>query len=1110
LRLPDNGRACHPKIRASSVRHYTLDEPGHATPPACSVTGTELAPIEATLPAVVRGCTPRARRCFASLGDALAETVADPALNEAVRGDCTIGVLFRVHTAPLGESTLWALSGHANDTAGDDENYLASLIVLGTGKLRLAHEHGDPGTNVVVNFAEATIRPFMWTYAVIRRSGVTGPGPAGTVDIDLIINGAGTDSAPGTVNASDGGDSLLRLNHELAGSGDPASVGNVDLGGFYVWSEALTDAEIADDARRIRQLAFYARADLAVRLTDLDGATHELTNLDGVDFVSTVEISNELDQPTVTADITLLREQEALSLASLRTDTKLNLSDPLDLTSYRPLILEGAAIEILAARVPLGIRARAGELESLFSGHIDDIDEGGERTQLHCRDLGGRLIDTFIEEEVDYGDAAGLVDVEVEMQKLLDDNDNDTGNDSVAGLVARNGAYDPVTLYVPDSPGWAITEWRQRREPVLSALRALAGQVAWECRYQWVQDPFAPGWRLSFYEPDRARIDVDCVLTADDILDVRQLSRSLLGMRNVVRVIYPSAETVQPSIPALPAGIVGRQGWHSVDGEGQRLNAYVELESTTSIDVCGRRLFMEVVEEGASQVSTISEAFAFALGMLLDLSGLNVAKSVEVPLTPEMELNDVVRFESSPLLFTAPQTLAVRKIGHSFSERATTTVELRGKPAVGFKRWLRLEARPGQGRPGVTDPRDALTDTRLGHLVQFFRNVFDRSSLLTGGKFVQVKNSDFSSFASGLGSPPDGWNLGGSAVWGTDVDVDVATHLSGGKAVRFTSAAGELVSDPIAVAGDPTVPYSVEVKWQRVGAGSYVPLVEVEWLDADRVPLVTTTTLQPGAGFVRMPNFDAVSTAADVWFQSRADGVTPDPDVSALVSSARFVRLRVRPQSGGTFTPIIVDDVAFYRTARELVSYAEVISYNTPVGSTSSWHAIRFGTPTVPSNDPAQYDLGKQCFQSGSTPFAATTIPSTGEALGTGFGSGFYAREDMTVLVTATVTIESATGAGTTTALRLVKNATYDSNHENSGGTVLAGSQQSTLVASANLGNAAITANAAAIMTLSNRVRLKRGDRLTVEFYRNINDSIAAADSSGTLTNIAIKQDIAQ
>ncbi len=918
MRLPDSGRSCHPKLRASSKRFYCLDEAG-VQDGRCLATGstvTNLSP--GSKPFTIQGCTPRARRFLSTRTDSLEETASDATLIADLLEDWTIGILWRPTSFPFVDSVLVAHSGIDTD-ASANTNFLVLIRMLVGGGIRCIWEH-SVGTNVTTTFANYVPTPYSWSYLAVRKSNTTAVGPGGTCILELLVNGVVVDSAAGVVNASGGSTGHFRIGHYPDAAGAATNNGNVDIAGVYVWNEALTDAQVEDDARRIRLMPFFTRVDSSIVVLDELGAPRELTDMDGVDFVDSITINDEEDQPCMTGTIKLAREQENASLAGLRSDAKANLTDVYDPESYFPLLREDAAIEVFTGRVPVGLRATQTDLVSTLKGYIDEVDDGGEAIVLTVRDEGGRLIDAYCEEEVDYSDDIGSA-VEGEMQFILDDNDNDSGNNSVAGLSSRDGSYDPITLYVPTSPNWELLAWRQRREPILPALRSLAAQVAWEVRYVYDQNPDVKAWRLTFFEPDRDRIDPDLVVATDDVLEVKGLKRSTFGKRLVVRVVYPSSESADPAatlaaLVAPYADYSARSGWSSVDGEENRLNAFVEVQNDTALALPGaKRQFMEISEPSSTQIDTVTEAFRMAFGALRDLEETDLAKSIDMPLCFEMERGDMLRFRPRRGLFTAPQTMAVKRISHVLADQAVTSLEVRGKPSVGFKRWLRLEARPGQGRPGIMDPSDALTDVVPGTMLQLYRNILDRSAYLTGGRFIQIRNPEFSSFSAGVRAPPDGWRVTAGA-WNTDLQMEAGVQLSGGKAIRVVTVDGALSTDFIPITGAANTPYSVECTWQRVSGDDLVQ-IEIDFYDADKVVIGgATKTLYPGAAVtasIRVDNFAAVAAGTGTFYKSKAEGIVPPSS-----GDARYVRIAIMGrQVGGAFGPIIVDDVFLLRNTRK-------------------------------------------------------------------------------------------------------------------------------------------------------------------------------------------------
>lgn len=991
-------------MRASTLRFYALDEP--TTGPANDYARGAQAVFPGYLvtPEVCEACTPWARRFTAGVSSILREATTDSEMTAACLGNWTIHALVRLRNLGSTLNYIFSVSGRTGDVTGA-ENTICAVYVRATGDGGFVSTNWEHSIGVDVNWESTSpvVPLHEWTLITIRKKQSTGPGPAGTAVLDLFVNGVPIESSGALANAGNPVTSTAFVGIGGVETTAPSAsgVGNIDIAHVSFHQEVLSEAEIQEDARRTRFLGFFSRLDTLVTVENEDHGLSYLSDLDGHGFnpIESIEISDENDGPTTTASLQLVREQGDSSIANLRTDTKWNLSDKTSPLSYSALLREGATtLEIFIGRVPLGLRARKRDLFSKFKGIVDEVDDGGEKVSVQCRDLGGVLVDAFIEEEVTYSDETGFA-VAGEMQLILNDNDNDAGNNSTAGLAARPGSYDPIELYTPVDPGWAVKAWRQRRETVLSALRTLAGQIGWECRYRFSQEPLAEGWRLTLYGPKRERLDADFVLNQDEVVSVSRLARSIFNVRNVVRVVYPSSETTEPAIPALPAGYTATKGWVNVDGEENRLAAFVQIQSTNSISLFGRRLFCEFCEEASSQIDTIEEAFEMCWSSLRDLEEPELDKGITIQAMPEIDSQDVLYFQPIRQLFTGAQRLAVQGVTLSIGSTATTSIQLRGKPSLGWKRWLALEARQGNARPGVTNPLDALTDTRPGTLLQAVRSIIDRSQYFTGGKFLQIRNQEFQAFSAGLSNPPDGWRMGAGA-WGPSGDVYFSnTSRSGNRSIELRTG-GTLASDFVAIPGDTSFPLSLECVWQRQSGDDLVN-VTLEWYTSNKT-LISTESIYPGSGIYGFPT---VPSTSGVWLTSRAQGFSPP-------SNARFVKIKLGGQTEtAPYSPILVDTVSMYRCARATRAGAVAIG---------TW-----GYTVVGSNS-----YNQQMGQVGVDPFydrGSQLLIETASAVGQR-GYSFLCKEPGTYRVSANanlVHVSGATNTSKTTIIELIKNGRY-------------------------------------------------------------------------------------
>ena len=61
------------------------------------------------------------------------------------------------------------------------------------------------------------------------------------------------------------------------------------------------------------------------------------------------------------------------------------------------------------------------------------------------------------------------------------------------------------------------------------------------------------------------------------------------------------------------------------------------------------------------------------------------------------------------------------------------------------------------GKPPTINPFNPLQDMTIGQLVPYITGILDRTSYFVGGKYLQIRNNDFSRWTRGLENPPDAW-----------------------------------------------------------------------------------------------------------------------------------------------------------------------------------------------------------------------------------------------------------------------------------------------------------------------------------------------------------------
>ncbi|KPJ59111.1 MAG: hypothetical protein AMJ46_12660 [Latescibacteria bacterium DG_63] len=397
------------------------------------------------------------------------------------------------------------------------------------------------------------------------------------------------------------------------------------------------------------------------------GAWVDLTDLQGVDWVRSATIRAGIDNPMMTATVSLWREWEELSLVGLMTGSRINASST--------VVDIAREIKIETATVGGDTTPASGDWVLVFHGYIDDIDFGGDKPvmRLTCRDLGAELADTFIESVAVRGAAGGRA-VETTMQNILN-----------AALAS------PPTLYVPTSPSWNILEYKQEKTPVLTAIRDLANQIGWDLRYKWRSG--TSQFELTLYEPDRA-LAGGVLRTFDDTeyYSITQAAISRKNIRNRIKVTY--------SDPTQEIRDTGGSPYRTT---------YI-AEDATSKSKYGTR-YMEIAEASTSNIDSAAEAQTMAEAIRDDLKEPTLTHVVDLPYFFAVELGDYYTFSANDIHYDTNQSLAVVGYTHTLEPgKCRTILQTRGIPSAGTNRWLEIE-----GRPGVAPTTDDYTDAAAGN-----------------------------------------------------------------------------------------------------------------------------------------------------------------------------------------------------------------------------------------------------------------------------------------------------------------------------------------------------------------------------------------------------------
>jgi len=891
-------------------------------------------------------------------------------------GDFTFGGWVKITNMPSSSGYLFAVWGDNTQQGTAAYQGQAGIFVLNSGQVRTSWRSGGTFTQ---RSTDIYLKEDEWYYLLIRSTEA-----GANRDLEIIVNGVQGYFSPGEGKPTGGSLAGFNIGGVVSGSSD---VSNTDMlcSGLYFWDRPLTDEEIRGDFRRGKLDSFNVARSFSVEIEDQNSSAQKLEDFLDEDWISGISYGDETDQVTGLATISLKRSKRKKSMAPLKTDSPVNFSDKLDVLSYSELLRSRAGIEVFSAMTPHLISPDSSDYMSVFKGSINQIDFGGtEEISIECRDLSGPLIDAYIETEYEYGaqykndDGAVVVSstlpVQGEMQKILDDNDD---TQQLVGRPAKTGSYSPITLRVTGSPDWNIAAYKQRREPVLSAITERASQLAWICKYRYQNDTSA--WELDFHDPDRDLVSAAKVIKPEDVLAASDARIDDTTVRNVVRVIYQSREPYadaasRPDVNTaltIPGSYIATNDNMGPDNHGNSTPAYVQIENPASIAKYGRK-FMEVAEESSSQIDTVKEAGRFALGMIQDLDEPQFSHSVTVDYDPTVSVNDKAIMTPNPLYYTVSQILAVQSVAHTIdNQKKTTQLKLRGKPSAGFKKWLQIEARPGIAQPPVLDTEESLTDVRTGDMIATVRTFMDRTDYYTGGKYLGIRNQNFQQMTRGERYTPDGWKDRTGIRWlsSSGINPSKTVTASGTQSISFESNSnsplfttnGErrgLSSDIVPILGDDSTPYSFEVTWTSDSASGTPGVgMMIEWIGEDKLTII-------GTSFV-----DFKDNAFEIlkWSKSRIDGISAP-------AGSKFCKILIGAAltaSAGCY----VDSVSGYRTARAVKVYKD---YTTMADNSV------FPNSTLPADTNHLVILNN----AGTVPASSPSIPDGAE--GYDYGANFY------------------------------------------------------------------------------------------------------------------------
>ncbi len=987
MRMPNTGRGLPPKIRPDTVLAYFLDDDSSGTLRNRCADALHLAALGATPTGTV--ATGRTRKARTFVGTGIMQAAATQrVIDAAVATEWTMHALVRVDVDSVGDVYCFNIGGISVDTTAATN--LLACIGYNAREPFISWESGVGG-NQYGRLTGYDLPIGVWTLLTFRR---TGP-----IAVDAFVNG----NLFGTLNLTTSnvggggvGSTFVSVGGLISAAGTGVSFGMTGRLACCFFDAGLrTDDEIAEDFRRVAGLGRPSSVHLSVQVEDGLGVLVDLTDpaVMGADFVTEARIRAGIDDPCETIDVTVARNIGNLAASPLRTDSKVNLEDVLDPTSYNPHLYGYREIVARVARCPLWTSPITTDWFERFRGRIDTVDDGqGDDVAIRGRDQGGYLVDRQIDEPRAYPQTFGgggcgpsAQSREIVMAEILADNGAlATLHTPIASLSCR---------VVPDPP-------ELPRGSLLQALRTEAGSLGWDCKFKW--DPVTDAFRLTFFDPGRDKTQPDVLIDTRDVVAVNGGEQSLADVRT--RVAVTSNDTA------------------TLNTEGQPMpSTYVAIDAVAEA-VFDERL-MELVEDASRGIDTTAERQRMAEAVLADVSTLRRSGSTVTTSIPEIELYDYARFAGNGIHFTAAQLAATRQVEHVFTMKdSTSRLEAYGKPAAGAKRWLDLEA----GRAGplpLRSPADALKE-RLGPgMLEGVLEFVNRSAYPGGNKFVQLKNGDFARFTRGDAYPPDAWTMA-AGTWGTDALAETATQLSGGRAVRIATTTAQLQSQDVPIVGDIDQPYSLEVAWQRV-TGDDLVQIDIQWLNAAK-GLISTKSIYPGAaanGFVLVDQLPTVAAGTGTWFRQRADGITPP------TTAVRFARIIVRGRLvGGAFGAIIVDTVGLFLSARstktgpiQIATYPAWAAWPGALGGSIAAGTVANICFVDLNANSGGFDDARDVYRQ------MLALAAGGGASGPTVNGGyFYCKEDgRHRLVSKVWYTAAAVAAGTELGIEVVRNGTY-------------------------------------------------------------------------------------
>lgn len=304
---------------------------------------------------------------------------------------------------------------------------------------------------------------------------------------------------------------------------------------------------------------------------------------------------------------------------------------------------------------------------TIFHGYLGDRIESledGHRIALVCRDEGRILQQTYME---DYSITP-----------------NNPAEDVIQEIMDKNLPF-TVDLEVPEPSGFTITSENISTDfsSVWDAIQIIATQRGWFLGYRYNEE--INDFSLTFLSPPRDKEEGDFTVTAEDDIYLADLNFNDRDIRNIVEITYFDEELgVVNTLPDDDSDIDDFRNQDSIDNFMERR--------------------MRLAEEETYFIRTRQEATDLAIFAINDLSNITSTKMIEMPLFLQIDLFTGLEVDdrrlSSEVEFFAVESVRHEIIPQSGEGSTFRTIAVCSGQVTGFhSKWLRMETRPGAGKP---------------------------------------------------------------------------------------------------------------------------------------------------------------------------------------------------------------------------------------------------------------------------------------------------------------------------------------------------------------------------------------------------------------------------